>query len=96
MTQSACRIKRAACTLQYYSICNIFSSPSAQFAVHYKYRNNSALKRDDVIKLLACMVTKNGEFSHTVDLTNPDLTVMVEVVKVHNITVHIRTIMIFS
>ena len=50
--------------------------------MNYKCRNNSALKRDDVIKLLACMVTKNGEFPHTVDLNNPELTVIVEVVKV--------------
>ena len=57
----------------------------SQFAVSYKCRNNSALKRDDVIKLLACMVTKNGEFPHTVDLNNPELTVMVEVVKVTTI-----------
>lgn len=48
----------------------------------YKARNNNVTKRDDVIRLLASMVTKNGDFPHTVDLNNPDRTVLVEIVKV--------------
>ena len=40
------------------------------------------IKRDDVIKLLASMVTRNGDYDHIVDLNNPDLTVVVEIIKV--------------
>lgn len=55
----------------------------SQFAVHYKARNNTDVSRDDIIKVLASLVTQNGEFSHTVDLSNPDLSVVVEIIKVH-------------
>ncbi len=41
------------------------------------------LKRDDVIKLVADLVTNNDEYKHTVDLSNPELTVVVEIIKVH-------------
>ncbi len=56
--------------------------PSFQFAVNYKCRHNSESKRDDVIQLLAGMVTRNGDYSHRVDLNQPELTVMVEIIKV--------------
>ena len=55
----------------------------SQFAVHYKARNNTDVSREVIIKLLASLVTQNGEFSHTVDLSNPDLSVVVEIIKVH-------------
>ena len=48
----------------------------------YKARNNKDVNRDDIIKLLASMVTREGDFSHVVDLSNPDLTVVVEIIKV--------------
>ena len=41
-----------------------------------------------MIKLLAAMVTKDGEFPHPVDLSHPELTIMVEVVKVTGLTMH--------
>ena len=50
--------------------------------MNYKARNNNVIKRDDVIQLLASMVTKNGDFPHAVDLNNPELTILVEIVKV--------------
>ena len=55
--------------------------------MNYKCRNNNEVKRDDVIHLLASMVTKNGDYSHTVDLSNPELTVVVEIVKVKGVGV---------
>lgn len=54
-----------------------------QFAVNYKARNNNVVNRDDIIKVVATMATKNGEFDHQVDLSNPDLTIIVEIIKVH-------------
>ena len=51
----------------------------------YKARNNNVIKRDDVIQLLASMVTRNGDFPHTVDLNNPERTVLVEIVKVSGV-----------
>ena len=53
-----------------------------QFAVQYKARNNKDVIRDDIITALASLVTRNGDYSHTVDLSNPDLTVVVEIIKV--------------
>ena len=50
--------------------------------MNYKARNNNVIKRDDVIQLLASMVTKNGDFPHVVDLNNPELAILVEIVKV--------------
>ncbi|XP_022091488.1 THUMP domain-containing protein 1-like [Acanthaster planci] len=52
----------------------------ATFAVRIKIRNNGTLKRDDIIKLLATEVTCKGP-KHKVDLDNPDLSVVVEIIK---------------
>ena len=52
--------------------------------MQYKARNNKDVKRDDIIELLASLVTKNGDFSHKVDLNNPDLCVIVEIIKVQS------------
>ena len=60
-------------------------SPTLQFAVNYKARNNSDVNRDEIIKLVAGMVVKNGDFDHQVDLNNPDLTIVVEIIKVHTL-----------
>lgn len=49
----------------------------------YKARNNNDVSREDIIKTLASLVTQNGDYSHTVDLSNPDLTIVVEIIKVH-------------
>ena len=54
-----------------------------QFAVVYKARNNKDACRDDIIKALATLATQNGDYSHIVDLSNPDLTIVVEIVKVN-------------
>lgn len=54
-----------------------------QFAINFKSRNNNTLKRDDVIHLLASMVTHEGDYPHVVDLNSPaSTTVVIEVVKV--------------
>ena len=37
------------------------------------------------------MVVKNGDFDHQVDLNNPDLTIVVEIIKVHPL-LHYNTI----
>ena len=50
--------------------------------MQYKARNNKDVIRDDIITALASLVTRNGDYSHTVDLSNPDLTVVVEIIKV--------------
>ena len=47
----------------------------------FKARNNSQIKRDDVISTLAGLVMADGK-GHTVDLKFPDLTVCVEIIKV--------------
>ena len=52
----------------------------------YKARNNNDVSREDIIKTLASLVTQNGDYSHTVDLSNPDLTIVVEIIKVHTYT----------
>ena len=58
----------------------------------YKARNNKDVCRDDIIKTLASLATRNGDYSHTVDLNDPDLTIVVEIVKVnyipHTVNVH--------
>ena len=48
----------------------------------YKARNNKDVSRENIIKTLASLVTRSGDFSHIVDLSNPDLTIMVEIIKV--------------
>ncbi|XP_038064339.1 THUMP domain-containing protein 1-like [Patiria miniata] len=50
------------------------------FAVRIKIRNNASIKRDDVIKLMAAMVTSKG-IKHKVDLDDPELSVVVEIIK---------------
>ncbi|CAI8001680.1 THUMP domain-containing protein 1, partial [Geodia barretti] len=52
-----------------------------QFAVVYKARNNQDVNREEIIKTLASLVTMNGDYPHRVDLLNPDLTIVVEIVK---------------
>ena len=52
-----------------------------KFAVVYKARNNTNVNRDDIIKTLASLATRNGDYAHTVDLRNPDLTIVVEIIK---------------
>ena len=53
-----------------------------QFAVAYRARNNHDVDREEIIKILASLVTRNGDYPHRVDLGNPDLTIVVEIVKV--------------
>lgn len=54
----------------------------SQFSVHYKSRNNDTLKRDQVIKLLASLVTDEGAYPHTVCLDNPQLVVCANIIRV--------------
>ncbi|XP_066516506.1 THUMP domain-containing protein 1 [Hoplias malabaricus] len=58
-----------------------FKAPNhASYQISFKARNSSHNKRDDVIKALAGLVAKlNPE--NKVDLTNPELTVIVEIIK---------------
>ncbi|XP_062522316.1 THUMP domain-containing protein 1-like isoform X2 [Corticium candelabrum] len=58
-------------------------SKSMSYAVAYKARNNSELKRDEVISVVAALVDGDGSFGHKVNLTSPELVVVVEVVKKH-------------
>lgn len=48
----------------------------------YKARNNKDVNREDIIKMLASLATHSGDYPHTVDLNNPDLTIWVEIIKV--------------
>lgn len=52
-----------------------FEAPSKKYAIRPTIRNNNILKRDDVIKTVASAV---GD-QHTVDLTNYDLLILVDV-----------------
>lgn len=52
-----------------------------KFAIAYKARNNQDVSREEIIKTLAELVTLNGDYPHRVDLVNPDLTIVVEIVK---------------
>ncbi|XP_065830360.1 THUMP domain-containing protein 1-like [Oscarella lobularis] len=60
-------------------------SASRKFAVVYKARNNDEVKRDDIIKTVAHLVTQptseSTTYQHVVDLKNPDLVIVVEIVK---------------
>ncbi|XP_072514055.1 THUMP domain-containing protein 1 [Salminus brasiliensis] len=58
-----------------------FKAPNhASYQINFKARNSSHNKRDDVIKALAGLVAKlNPE--NKVDLTNPELTIIVEIIK---------------
>ncbi|XP_036413629.1 THUMP domain-containing protein 1 [Colossoma macropomum] len=58
-----------------------FKAPNrASFQINFKARNSSHNKREEVIKSLAGLVAKlNPE--NKVDLTNPELTIIVEIIK---------------
>ena len=58
-------------------------SKPVSFAVAYRARNNSEMKRDVVIDVVAKLVSGDGSFGHKVNLTSPELVVVVEVVKKH-------------
>ncbi|KAL2086408.1 hypothetical protein ACEWY4_017467 [Coilia grayii] len=58
-----------------------FKEPAqATYQIAFKARNSSHNKRDDVIKALAALVGKLNP-KNKVDLTNPELTIIVEVIK---------------
>ncbi|XP_063059665.1 THUMP domain-containing protein 1 [Engraulis encrasicolus] len=58
-----------------------FKEPAqATYQIAFKARNSSHNKRDDVIKALAVLVGKLNP-KNKVDLTNPELTIIVEVIK---------------
>ncbi|XP_073697776.1 THUMP domain-containing protein 1 [Garra rufa] len=50
------------------------------FQICFKARNSSHNKRDDVIKAVAGLVGKMNPL-HKVDLTNPELTIIIEIIK---------------
>ena len=52
-----------------------------QFAVVFKSRNNGDMKRDDIIKVVADVANAGG-ITHKVDLSNPELVICVEIIKV--------------
>ncbi len=54
----------------------------SQFSVNYKARNNNAIKRDDVIKVVAGQVTCEDQYPHRVDLHNAELVIIVDIIKV--------------
>lgn len=47
----------------------------------YKARNNSEIIRDNVILWVAEVVNKGDIYKHKVDLSNPDLVIIVEIIK---------------
>lgn len=47
----------------------------------YKARNNSEIIRDNVILWIAEAVNKGDVYKHTVDLSDPDLVILVEIIK---------------
>ncbi|KAJ3614304.1 hypothetical protein NHX12_017878 [Muraenolepis orangiensis] len=58
-----------------------FKTPNhATFQIAFKARNSSHSKRDDVIKSIADLVVKMNP-ENTVDLTNPELSIIVEVIR---------------
>ncbi|XP_053532309.1 THUMP domain-containing protein 1 [Ictalurus punctatus] len=58
-----------------------FLSPNhASYQICFKSRNNSHSKRDDVIKSIAGLVNRLNP-KNKVDLTNPELSVIIEVIK---------------
>ena len=64
-------------------ICNLIYDClfTLKFSIVFKARNNQSLNRDDVISSLAEVVGKCNK-AHSVDLSHPDLTIVVEVIKV--------------
>ncbi|TTE81776.1 THUMP domain-containing protein 1 [Bagarius yarrelli] len=58
-----------------------FQSPSqASYQICFKSRNNSQSKRDDVIKSIAGLVNRLNP-KNKVDLTDPELSIIIEVIK---------------
>jgi len=50
--------------------------------VVYKARNNNDVIRDNVILWIAQVVNKDDTYTHKVDLTSPNLVILVEIIKV--------------
>ncbi|XP_065883024.1 THUMP domain-containing protein 1-like isoform X2 [Dysidea avara] len=59
------------------------SGTTLKFAVVYKARNNNDVIRDNVILWIAQVVNKDDTYTHKVDLTSPDLVILVEIIKSH-------------
>ncbi|XP_030002888.1 THUMP domain-containing protein 1 [Sphaeramia orbicularis] len=58
-----------------------FKAPNCgTYQIAFKARNSSHIKRDDIIKAVASLVGKLNP-KNKVDLTNPELTIIVEVIK---------------
>lgn len=58
--------------------CNLLTHSSVQFAVLYEARANTGIDRMKIINSVA----KSVPGPHKVDLSNPDKTIIVEIVKV--------------
>ncbi|XP_026887696.2 THUMP domain-containing protein 1 [Electrophorus electricus] len=72
-----------------------FKSPQqASYQISFKSRNNSHSNRDDVIKALAGLVGKMNP-KNKVDLTNPELTIIVEIIKTVCCVSVVRDYMLF-
>ena len=56
-----------------------------QFAVVYKARNNAEIVRDNVILWVAEAVNKEDTYKHKVNLSNPDLVILVEIIKASSV-----------
>lgn len=50
--------------------------------MQYKCRNNNVLKRDHVINLVAGLVTMEERYPHRVDFDDPELVIIVEIIRV--------------
>lgn len=61
--------------------CNLFTC-SLQFAVLYEARANSGIDRMKIINAVA----KSVPAPHKVDLSNPDKTIVVEIIKVRKLS----------
>lgn len=59
------------------TVCNLVSS-ALQFAVLYEARSNTGIDRMKIINSVA----KSVPGPHKVDLSNPDMTIVVQIVKV--------------
>lgn len=53
----------------------------------YKARNNNEIIRDNVILWVAEAVNKGDTYKHKVDLSNPDLVILVEIMKASYCTI---------
>ena len=54
----------------------------------YKARNNGEIIRDNVISWIAEAVNKGGTYKHQVDLSNPELVILVEIIKASQLLLH--------